>query len=90
MDERLRPALARGVRLQIDPQRDEPVLLFPEGVIYLSATAHAIVTHCNGQATAADIISSLAVEYEVELETLRADVLECLTDLYERKVLQFV
>lgn len=87
IDEQARPVLARGVRLQKDTRTGEPVLLFPEGVLYLSTTAHEIVTRCDGQATVAGIISLLAEEYEVERETLRGDVLECLADLHQRKVL---
>ena len=89
IDEQARPVLARGVRLQQDPKTSQPVLLFPEGVLYLSATAHDIVKHCDGQTTAAAIISSLGEEYEVEQETLRADVLECLADLGHRRLVLF-
>jgi pyrroloquinoline quinone biosynthesis protein D len=88
--EEVRPVLARGVRLQHDAQTRERVLLLPEGVIYLNATAQEIVTHCNGQSTAAAIISLLAEEYDVDRETLRSDVLECLSDLHQRKVLEFI
>ena len=90
IDEQTCPVLAQGVRLQHDAKTDEPVLLFPEGVLYLSATAEEIVSYCNGQTTAGAIISLLAAEYEVEQETLRADVLECLADLHQRKVLEFL
>lgn len=89
IDEQARPVLARGVRLQKDAKTGEPVLLFPEGVLYLSSTAHEIVKLCDGQTTAAGIIASLAQEYDAGQETLRADVLECLGDLRQRKVLSF-
>ena len=81
------PSLARGVRLQLDTITGEPVLLFPEGVLYLSATANDILTRCNGRQSFATIVSSLAEEYEADPETLRLDVLECLTDLHQRKLL---
>ena len=89
-DEQTRPVLARGVRLQEDTKTGEPVLLFPEGVIYLSASAQEIVNHCDGKATVAEIISLLAEEYEVERATLRSDVLDCLADLHHRKLLVFL
>ena len=63
------------------------MLLYPEGALYLSATAYEIVSRCDGKRTAAAIISSLAEEYDVEMDTLRDDVLECLADLNQRKLL---
>jgi coenzyme PQQ biosynthesis protein PqqD len=90
IDDQSRPVLARGVRLAKDTRSGEPILLFPEGVIYLSATAHEIVCHCDGKTTIDAIIPLLAENYEVERETLRKDVLECLNDLYQRKVLLFL
>ncbi len=90
IDEQSRPILARGVRLQNDATTGEPLLLFPEGVLYLSASARDIVTRCNGQASAAAIISALAAEYEVDSETLHRDVLDCLGDLHQRKLVLFL
>ena len=89
VDEQTRPSLARGVRVQIDPKTQEPMLLFPEGAVYLSETAHAIVTRCAGELTAQAIIDSLASEYETDSEALRQDVLDCLSDLHQRKLLVF-
>ena len=86
LDDQSKPSLARGVRLQTDSITGEPILLFPEGVLYLSATAKDILLHCDGQATIADILSSLSDEYDVDRETLREDLLDCLLDLYERKL----
>lgn len=85
-----RPALARGVRLQTDAKTHEPVLLFPEGVLYLSPSAREIVARCNGESSVNAIVSSLASEYEAELAVLREDVLECLQDLQERKLIVFL
>jgi coenzyme PQQ biosynthesis protein PqqD len=86
VSEQSKPCLARGVRLQKDASTGEPVLLFPEGVLHLSETAREILTQCDGQQTVSNIIASLAEEYDAEPETLRADVLECLVDLYQRKL----
>ncbi len=82
-----RPALARGVRLQTDAATGEPVLLFPEGVLHLSETAAAIVRGCDGSASVAMIIERLAEEYEAEPGALRQDVLDCLADLGQRKLI---
>ena len=57
------PALARGVRLHTDAATGEPVLLFPEGVLFLNATAHEVVRRCDGSATVGGIVSALAEEY---------------------------
>lgn len=86
LDEQSRPGLARGVRLQTDVKTGEPVLLFPEGVLYLSETANEILSRCNGVQTVSGILSALAEEYDVSPETLREDVLDCLNDLYQRKL----
>jgi pyrroloquinoline quinone biosynthesis protein D len=82
-----RPALAAHVRLQIDPVSDEPVLLFPEGVLVLNPTAHDIVLHCNGKASVHEIVAALSDEYEVDEATLRADAVECLADLLTRNLI---
>jgi pyrroloquinoline quinone biosynthesis protein D len=87
--EQSRPALARGVRLQTDARTDQPVLLFPEGVVHLSASAYDIVARCDGQTPIHTIISTLAQEYEAPPDALRQDVLECLHQLHERKLLVF-
>ena len=84
-----RPALARGVRLQMDASSGEPVLLFPEGVLHLNPTAHDIVSRCDGVRTTEAIVALLANEYEVDGETLRGDVLDCLGELRQRKLLVF-
>ncbi len=85
IDSCARPALERRVRLQIDPVNGEPVLLYPEGLLQLNETAHAVLSRCDGKATVEEIVESLAGEYEVEVETLRADVLECLAEFRGRQ-----
>jgi pyrroloquinoline quinone biosynthesis protein D len=86
-DLNLRPRLAPHVRLQIEPVRGEPVLLFPEGLLILNETAHAIVRRCDGQARIADMVRDLAEEFEVDEAVLRADVLENLDELRQRNLL---
>jgi coenzyme PQQ biosynthesis protein PqqD len=84
-----RPALARGTRLSTDKQTGEPLLLFPEGVVHLSATAQAILSQCDGQATIGKIVSALAGEFDADPRILRDDVLECLSQLHKRKLVVF-
>jgi coenzyme PQQ biosynthesis protein PqqD len=81
-----RPALARGTRLSTDKQTGEPMLLFPEGVVHLSATAQAILRNCDGQATVGAIVAALAGEFEADPAALRDDVVECLAQLQGRKL----
>ena len=75
------PALARGVRLRDDPITGEPLLLYPEGVLPLDSTTYDIVRRCDGSRTTEEIIQSLAVEYDIDTDTLRADVHECIEQL---------
>jgi coenzyme PQQ biosynthesis protein PqqD len=81
-----RPVLPVGARLSIDKRTGKPLLLYPEGVVELSSTAHEIVSRCDGKATTGEIIMSLASEFEGE--TIRQDVFECLAGLYRRKLLE--
>ncbi len=84
LDLNSRPALAPGVRLQLDKVTGESVLLYPEGLLELNGTAHAILKLCKGGTTVAEIITALATEYEVEEDVLRHDALDCLADLVQR------
>jgi len=81
------PRLARGVRLQTDPQTGNSVLLFPEGVLELNETSMEILARCDGQ-TVSEIIQSLAEEYDIDPKTLAADVREALADLQQRKLIE--
>jgi pyrroloquinoline quinone biosynthesis protein D len=82
-----RPALAPQVRFRIDPVSGDRVLLFQEGLLVLSATAAEIVTRCDGKNSVAQILMQVGEEYEIEEETLRQDVFECLADLSRRNLL---
>jgi coenzyme PQQ biosynthesis protein PqqD len=86
LDEQACPALARGVRLQRDPKTGQPLLLYPEGAIQLSETANAILQRCNGATTVTKIVAELTEEYDSVSEALHKDVLDCLGDLYDRKL----
>ncbi len=89
LDEQSRPRLARGVRLKTDPITEEPLLLFPEGVLPLDDITHDILRRCTGEATLQSIISSLAEEYESDVETIRSDVCECLVQLRQQMLIAF-
>ena len=73
--------------MQADATTGKSVLLFPEGVLELNETAREILTRCDGP-TVSEIIQALAEEYEVDPETLAADVRETLADLQQRKLIE--
>ena len=73
--------------MQADATTGKSVLLFPEGVLELNETAREILTRCDG-GTVSEIIQALAEEYEVDPETLAADVRETLADLQQRKLIE--
>jgi coenzyme PQQ biosynthesis protein PqqD len=87
MDQQSRPVLARGVRLRNDPITGEPVLLYPEGVLPMDATTHDIITRCSGESTVESIILSLAEEYDIDYDTVRRDVCECLAQLRQQMLI---
>jgi hypothetical protein len=53
----------------------------------LNDTAHAILNLCNGATTVNEIVNALATEYDVEADVLRADALECLSDLLKQRLI---
>jgi pyrroloquinoline quinone biosynthesis protein D len=83
-----RPTMARGVRLQIDSNTGKNVLLYPEGIVELNETAHAILSLCDGR-TLVEITQALAEEYEADVNAMAADVRETLSDLQQRKLVEF-
>jgi pyrroloquinoline quinone biosynthesis protein D len=84
-----RAVLARGVRLRADPLTGEPLLLFPEGVLPLDETTHDILLRCNGDLTLAGLVRALGEDYEAEPGELRADVVQCLTQLRQEMLVSW-
>ena len=84
-----RPVLATHVRLKMDPVTGDPLLLFPEGVLILNSTAHDILLLCDGKASGHEILTALSTQFEIDETTLRADVVECLSDLLQRNLIIF-
>jgi len=82
-----RPILASHARLQIDSVSGDPVLLFPEGLLVLNATAHEIVRRCNGKISIAELIRQLTEEFDASEEVLRSDILENLDQLRQRNLI---
>jgi pyrroloquinoline quinone biosynthesis protein D len=59
-----RPRLATGTRLQYDDVREEHVVLVPEGVVRLNATAVQVLELCDGERSLDEIVDTLAARYE--------------------------
>ncbi|MFF1615424.1 pyrroloquinoline quinone biosynthesis protein PqqE [Amycolatopsis sp. NPDC058278] len=58
-----RLGLRPGVRMEFDPVRGRPVLLFPEGVLLLNETAMAVLSRCDTRRSVAEVVDDLATEY---------------------------
>ena len=84
------PKISFRARVQTDPISGKPVLLYPEGVLMLNPTGHAIVSLCDGQATVSELISALAARYQESSEIISAEVTGYLDRLRERNLLELV
>jgi pyrroloquinoline quinone biosynthesis protein D len=77
------PAIDRRFRLQWEAAQNAHVLLYPEGMIKLNASAGEILKRCDGATTLSDITSSL--ERSFETSGLSADVLAFISMALEKK-----
>ena len=69
-----RPRLATGARLRYDEVREEHLLLIPEGVVRLNATAAEVLGLCDGERSLDDIVGAVSARYDGA--DVRDDVLE--------------
>jgi len=88
MDAQSIPALPRGVRLRHDPARGGYVLLAPERVVKLDDTAHAVVSHIDGQRDLSAIAGLLAQEYAADASTILGDICQLVAGLHARGLLE--
>jgi pyrroloquinoline quinone biosynthesis protein D len=72
LDTTAKPVLERRLRLQWEAAQGAHVLLYPEGMIRLNASAGEILKRCDGIASIADITASL--EQAFDTQGLAADV----------------
>jgi pyrroloquinoline quinone biosynthesis protein D len=77
------PAIDRRFRLQWEAAQNAHVLLYPEGMIKLNASAGEILKRCDGATTLSDITASL--ERSFETSGLSADVLAFISMALEKK-----
>ncbi|MFN8652443.1 MAG: pyrroloquinoline quinone biosynthesis protein PqqE [Gemmatimonadales bacterium] len=70
------PRLWRLARIGFDRVRNRPVLLYPEGAMFLNETGKAILELCDGSRTLDEISATLGARYNTDV---KADVAEYLT-----------
>lgn len=81
-----KPRMARRARLRFDDTRDSHVLLLPERIVMLSASAAEILGLCDGERTRDDIVRELKQRYpDADLDD---DVQEFLKEALERQWLE--
>jgi len=81
-----KPTLGRGYRLQWEPAQNAHVLLYPEGMVKLNASAGEILRRCDGVRTVQEIVADL--EQAFATTGLAADVAAFMSLALERHWLQ--
>jgi len=84
----MRPKLSSRARLQTDKVTGKPVLLYPEGVLMLNPTGHAITSLCTGENTFQEIVTKLAERYKISADQISPQVADYLNRLRERNLLE--
>jgi pyrroloquinoline quinone biosynthesis protein D len=78
-----RPTIGRGFRLQWESAQNAYVLLYPEGMVRLNASAGEILKRCSGEAT----IDRITADLEAAFATtgLKADVMAFLVMALDKR-----
>ncbi|QJE02584.1 pyrroloquinoline quinone biosynthesis peptide chaperone PqqD [Massilia forsythiae] len=58
------PAINRRFRLQWEPAQDSHVLLYPEGMVKLNASAGEILACCDGVRSVDQIVTELEAKFD--------------------------
>ena len=87
LDSEALPRLAPHVRFRFDETRARWVVLSPERLLVPDAIAVEVLKLCDGKASIAVMITTLAERYQAPRETVEADVLELLQDLTDQGIL---
>ena len=75
------PRLWRLARLDFDRVRQRPVLLYPEGAVFINESGRAILELCDGQRSIADIARELGERFNADV---MQDVIEYLSRMIDR------
>lgn len=59
-----KPRITRHYRLQWEPVQEAHVLLYPEGMVKLNASAAEILRRCDGSHTVAEIVGELETLFD--------------------------
>ena len=87
----VRPKLSGRARLQTDGVTGKPVLLYPEGVLMLNPTGHAIIALCDGKATIEEIATILAKRFQnAPIDQMKGDISKYLNALRERNLVELL
>ena len=86
------PSLWRFARVEFDPVRNRPVLLYPEGAVLLNETGAEILKLLDGRRTLIEIAEALKARYGAEdsasVEEILKDVTEYLDGLVARELIR--
>ena len=79
------PRLWKMARVDFDAVRGKPVLLYPEGAVFLNETGAEILKLVDGRRTVGEIAAELGVRYGTDVS---ADVAEYLDMLATRELIR--
>lgn len=79
------PRIAAHVRMKYDAARGQHVLLSPERIVVVNATAAAVLELCDGTRTIEDIVVELRKRYD---EVSEEDVRTLLDDLTAKRCVE--
>jgi len=81
------PRLGPHVKLRLDKQRDQWIVLAPERLFVPDAVALEIIRRCDGAATVTAIVDALAEAYKAPREVILRDVSMLLQDLADKGIM---
>ena len=83
-----RPRIAAKARLRYDRKAERTMLLYPEKGLVLNPTAADIAKLCTGDHSVGAIVDQLASKYGKEAAVIEREVMDFLSALAERGLLQ--
>ncbi len=83
-----RPRLATGCRW--GSHGEDPVILYPEGMIRLQTTGRSILELCDGKRSLQEIVASLALRFtKADPAKIRSDVTAFLESLQQKRIVDY-